>query len=177
MRIVNRLLALLLAAGAVLAASIAVIEVIAYRVHHPPVVLNWPGVYRWAARTTWGAAPVVLLSVVLVIAGLLLLVAQVKPRRPARLPIAAADPATDAAITRRGLAHSLQRAVTNVDGVGRAQVTVGRRRTRIRVTTRAGGSGTGRLRTTLTDTARRQLDALHLIRPPTLSVQVTTRER
>lgn len=176
MKVANRLLALILAVGVILAAAIAVIEVTAQRVRHRPVVLNWPGAYDWATRTTWGAAPVLLISIALTVAGLLLLAAQLKPRRPDRLPIASADPATDAAITRGGLAHSLQRAVTDVDGVSQAHVTVRRRRTRIRVTTR-GDCDPSTLRTTLTGAAQRQLDALHLNHPPALSVRVTTRER
>ncbi|MFI7599382.1 DUF6286 domain-containing protein [Actinoplanes sp. NPDC049681] len=178
MRVLNRLLALLLAVGVIFAATVGVIEVIAQRAHHDPVLLNWPGVYQWGTRTSWGAASVRLLSIALIVTGLLLLIAQLKPRRPARLPIAAANPATDAAITRSGLAHSLRRAVTAIDGVSHADVTVRRHRARIRATTGAGGeSGTGTLGTTLTETARRRLNALHLRRPPNLSVRVTTRER
>ncbi|MFI6244414.1 DUF6286 domain-containing protein [Micromonospora sp. NPDC050795] len=178
MRVLNRLLALLLAVGVVLAATVGVIEVIAQRAHHRPVLLNWPGVYDWAARTSWGAAPVLLLSVGLVAVGLLLLIAQLTPRRPARLPIAAVNVATDAAITRRGLAHTLRRTVTGIDGVSHAHVTVRRHRARVSATTRAtGDSDTSSLRATLTEAARQQLDALHLSRPPTLSVRVTTRER
>jgi hypothetical protein len=155
-----------------------VTEVIAQRAGHRPVLLDWPGVYRWAAHTTWGAAPVVLLSIGLGAAGLLLLTAQLKPRRPTRLPIATDDPATDAAITRAGLAHTLRRAVTGIDGVSRAHVTVRRHRARISVTSRAAGNnGESALRTSLTETARRQLDALHLMHPPVLSVRITTRER
>jgi hypothetical protein len=176
MRVINRLLALLLAVGMILAAVIVEIEVIAHRTRHLPVVLDWPGAHDWATRTTWGAAPVMLISIGLAATGLLLLAAQLKPRRPDRLPITSADPATDAAITRGGLAHSLRRAVTDVDGVSRARVTVKRRRTRIRVTTRS-DADTSTLRTTLTGAAQRQLDALHLNRPPALSVRVTTRGR
>jgi hypothetical protein len=176
MRVVNRLLALLLAVGVILAAAITVIEVVARRAHHRPVVLDWPGAHDWATRTTWGAAPVLLISIGLTATGLLLLAAQLKPRRPDRLPITSADPATDAAITRGGLAHSLRRAVSEVDGVGRARVTVRRRRTRLRVTTH-GDTDRSTLRTTLTGAAQRQLAALHLNHPPALSVRVTTRER
>ncbi|KUL41252.1 DUF6286 domain-containing protein [Actinoplanes awajinensis] len=178
MRVVNRLLAVLLAIGVVLAAAVTVLEVSAQRANHRPLVLNWPGVYDWATRTTWGAAPVLLLSIGLTVTGVLLLATQLTPRRPDRLPISCSHPATDAAITRSGLARSLRRAVTEVDGVSQARVTVRRRRARIRVTARAGAaSDTGALRTTLTEAARRQLDALGLTRPPALSVKVTAPER
>ncbi|MEV4467647.1 DUF6286 domain-containing protein [Micromonospora echinofusca] len=178
MRVLNRLLALLLAVAVVFAATVGVIEVIAQRAHHHPVLLDWPGVHHWAARTSWGAAPVLLLSIGLVIIGLLLLIAQLKPRRRTRLPIAAANPATDAAITRGGLAHNLRRTVTGIDGVGHAHVTVRRHHARVSATTRnATDSDRDKLRTTLTDAAQRQIAALHLNHPPTLSVRVTTRER
>jgi hypothetical protein len=177
-RLLNRLLALLLAVGVLVAATVGVIEVIAHRTHHRPVVLDWPGVYHWAARTSWGAAPVLLLSVGLVAVGLLLLIAQLTPQRPARLPITAVNVATDAAITRGGLALSLRRAVTGIDGVSHAHVTVRRHRARVSATTRfTGDSELGALRMTVTETARRRIEALQLIRSPTLSVQVTTRER
>ncbi|WP_199517295.1 DUF6286 domain-containing protein [Nucisporomicrobium flavum] len=174
MRVLNRLFAFALAIGVVFAATVGVIEVIAQRAHRRPVLLDWPEVHSWATRTSWGAAPVLLLSIGLIVVGLLLLVAQLTPRRPARLPITAGNPATDAAITRGGLAHTLRRAVTDVDGVSRVHVRARRHRARISASTRA--TDIDAVRATLTETAQRQLDALHLSHPPTLSVRVTTRE-
>jgi hypothetical protein len=178
MRIVNRLLAFVLSLAVVVAAVTLVVEVIAQRVGAGPAILDWPGLLRWAQHTTWGAAPVRVLSGGLALAGLGLLLVQLAPRRPDRLTMHSDDDATDAAVTRRGLIRAVRSAVTDLDGVADARVTV--RRRRIHVRAEAAGSEPTQvtaLRDTLTQAARQCVDAFRLTRAPTLSVRVSTKER
>jgi hypothetical protein len=137
MKLVNRVMALLLSLAVIAAAVILIIEVIADRAGAAPVVVNWHRVYHWAGNTTWGAAPIRTAMVLLVLLGLGLVLAQLKPRRPDRLALSGDNEATDAAITRQGLVHSVRQAVTEIDGVRTARVVVRRRRITVKVTTRA----------------------------------------
>src|SRR3954471_103296 len=106
MRIVNRPLAFVLSLALILGAAVLVIEVVAQRIGSEPVLFPWPSVYQWAQQTSWGAAPVMLLSVLLVVVGLGLLVLQLMPRRPVQLALDSGDTPTEATVTRRGLART-----------------------------------------------------------------------
>lgn len=177
MKLLNRLLALVVGLAVIAVAVVLATEVVADRVGHRPVVVNWPATYQWAHRTTWNAGAVRFICVLLCLSGLALLVAQLTPRRPARLTVDSADPATDAAYTRRGVAQAIRSAVTEVDGVHRAAVAVGRRR--IRVATKAVArepSVALSMRDTITQAAQGRLDALELRHPPRLAVRISTKE-
>jgi hypothetical protein len=176
MRLLNRLLALLVSLAVIVAAALLIIEVIAQRVGVDPVVFNWHATYRWAARTTWNAAAVRGVCLLLAVVGLALLTAQLKPRRPARLPVHGQDQATDAAITRRGLARTLAATVGDVDGISAARVAVHRTRIKIKAQARADQPAMA-LREAARRAAQDRLDALRLRRPPRLAVRVSARER
>ncbi len=162
MRVVNRLLAFLLAAALIAVSLIVIIEVIAARAHLDPVVINWHAILHWGERNTWPAASVILACAITTAAGLLLLVPQLIPRRITRLALDT-DDETDAALTRRGLAVSIRGAVTDVEGVVRAKVKVHRHRISVyAMTAAATAEGAGKLEPHVHEVATRQLDALHL---------------
>ena len=109
MRLLNRPLAFILAAALAVASIIVIIEVIAFHINSGPLVLHWTTWYHWAAKTHWNAA------------GGPSLVSHPDPHRRARSscwsssPAASpacgcipADDATDAAVTRGGLAGTLR---------------------------------------------------------------------
>ncbi|MFE9204033.1 DUF6286 domain-containing protein [Micromonospora sp. NPDC007230] len=177
MRITNRLLAFLLSLALTLGAVLVLIEIVAYAVGAKAIVLNWPGLYRWASGTTWGSGIVRLVGVGLAVIGLLLLAAQLKPRRPHRLRLQPIDPATDAAITRRGLARTLRDAAIEVEGVHDAHVTVGRHLVRVHAEVLDGAAPTGDyLNGAVASAAQHRLDALRLDPAPTLSVRISKEE-
>ncbi|MEU7905688.1 DUF6286 domain-containing protein [Actinoplanes sp. NPDC049118] len=176
MRITNRLLAALFALALIVGGVILVVEVVAQWTGADPVVLDWPAVYAWAHHTTWSATHVRLISVMLALAGLALLWAQLKPRRPGRLALVVGHPATDAAVTRRGVARSLAAAVSRVEGVHDAHVVVKRRKIKISARTRGGRTADVAVRReAMTRTAQQRLDALLLRRTPTLVVRLSAR--
>ena len=120
MRHANRVLAALLSLALIAAGVLLIIEVIAGRVSHRPAVVDSHPADAWANSTTWNAGSVRVACAVLMLLGLALLIAELKPARVSRL---AADPAQagaagiDTAYTRRGLAAAIRSAVTGVDGV------------------------------------------------------------
>lgn len=170
MRVVNRLLALLIALALLAAGVVLIIEIIAEAAGADPVVFDWRETYRWAARTSWESVTVRTVGVLLAIGGLALLVLQLVPRRPDRLPVRG-DDGTDAAITRRGLAYSVSDAVNEVDGVNTARVQVRRRSVKVKARARP-GLADGSAREAATDAARHRLDELNLSRPPRVTVNV-----
>lgn len=177
MRVLNRMLALLLSLAVIAVSVVLIVEVVAQRVGVAPVVVDWHATYRWAQRTTWSAGVVRLTCVLVAVMGLVLLVAQLKPRRAGRLPLHSDQPATDLAITRRSLTSTIRGAVADVDGVTDTRVVVRRRRIRVRAHARAphtaGGAPTWEA---VTQAAQRRLDALQLRHTPKLAVRISARE-
>ncbi|MFU8853220.1 DUF6286 domain-containing protein [Micromonospora sp. SL1-18] len=178
MRITNRLLAFLLSLALALGAVLVLIEIVAYAIGAKPIVLDWPGLYRWASGTTWGSGIVRLVGVVLAVIGLLLLAAQLKPRRPDRLRLQPLTSATDAAITRRGLARTLRDAAVEVDGVQDAHVTVGRHLVRLRAEVHDGAApAVDSVHAAIASAAQHRLDALRLATAPALHVRIRMEEQ
>jgi hypothetical protein len=178
MRLVNRPLAVILAAALAVAAIIVIIEVIAFAVHHGPVVLHWTTWYRWAGKTRWDQLVIRVWSAVLIVIGAVILAVELKPRRVTRLPLRSAHDATDAAVTRRGLAGTLRAAATGVDGISSAAVRVRRRRARVTAVSAARGRpAADALKEPVTQALRGRLDDLDLRHPPRLTVRVTARSR
>jgi Family of unknown function (DUF6286) len=181
MRHANRVLAALLSLALVAAGVLLIIEVIAGRVSHRPVVVDWHPAYDWAKRTTWNTSIISVACAVLILLGLALLIAELKPARVSRL---AADPAQanaasiDTAYTRRGLAAAIRSAVTGVDGVRAASVKVKRRKVKVAATAAAQGKAAARsLRDPVSAAARQRLTALKLRHTPSVAVRVTPRSR
>ena len=178
MRLLNRPLALILAAALTVAAIIVIIEVIAAAVNHGPIVLHWTTWYHWAHKTRWNQVVVRVWSAVLIVIGVVILILELRPHRVTRLRLRSADDATDAAVTRGGLAGALRTAATGVDGISAAAVSVRRRRARVTAKAAARGrTATDELKEPLTQAVRDRLDSLNLRHPPRLKVRVTPRSR
>jgi hypothetical protein len=178
MRVINRPLALVLAAALVVASVIVIIEVIAFIAHAGPVVVHWPAWYRWAAKTSWNALVIRVWSVILIIAGAIVLAFELKPRRVTRLKLRSDEKATDAAMTRKGLAGTLRAAALEIDGISKAAVTVRRRRARVAATAAARDrAAADTLKEPVAEAARQRLEDLQMRHPPHLRVRVLPRSR
>jgi hypothetical protein len=178
MRLLNRPLAFILAAVLAAASIIVIIEVIAFAVHARPVVVHWPTWYHWAGTTRWDGLVVRVWSAILIAVGVLILAIELKPRRITRLRLRSGDQATDAALTRTGLAGTLRTAATSIDGITSATVSVRRRRARVAAKSAARGrAAAGALHDPVTQAVRGRLDDLDLYHPPRLKVRVTSRSR
>ncbi len=178
MRLLNRLLAFILAAALTVACVILIIEVIALHIKSGPLVLHWTTWYHWASKTRWNQLVVQVWSAVLIVIGVLILALQVKPRRISRLRLHSRDGAIDAAVTRAGLARSLRAAAAGVDGISGATVTVRRRHARVVATSAGRGRPAAEaLSEPVTQLLQDRLDGLGLRHPPRLKVRVTPRSR
>ncbi len=178
MRVANRPLAFILAA-ALLACSVVIIaEVIGFAVHHSPLLVHWTTWQDWARSTRWDAFVVRVWATVLMVVGLVLVVLEFKPYRVARLPLLAVGQATDATVTRRGLARMLRNEATGVDGITGATVRVRRRRARVTAASGARGrAAAGALTEPVTQALGARLDGLGLRHAPRLTVRVVPRSR
>ena len=178
MRLLNRPLALILAVALAGASVILIIEVIAFAVHASPLVVPWTTWYHWAATTRWNALVIRVWSVILIAAGVILLAVELKPRRVTRLPLLAVGQATDATVSRRGLARILRTEATGVDGITGATVRVRRRRARVTAASGARGrAAAGALTEPVTQALGARLDGLGLRHVPRLTVRVVPRSR
>lgn len=178
MRLVNRPLAFILAAALIAGCVIVIAEVIGFAAGRSPLLVHWTIWYHWAHKTRWDALVVRVWSAILIVVGLLMLAVELKPRRVTRLPLRSGNDATDAAVTRRGLAGMLRAAAIGVDGISRASVKVHRRRARIMATSAARGRAAAEpLTEPVTQALRGRLDALELRHPPRLRVRVIPRSR
>ena len=78
-------------------------------------------------------------SAILIVIGVLILALELKPRRVTRQRLRSGDEATDAALTRSGLAGTLRAAATGIDGITSAEVAVHRGRARVAARSAARG--------------------------------------
>jgi len=179
-RLVNRLLAAVLAILVAAAAVIVVIEVVAFRLHKAPVVVHWPTVYARAQSTAWTAPGVRIAAGALVVLGLVLLVVELRPTRPTRLqvtPLASSTAAVDTAFSRHGVAAAVRLAVQRVSGVRTTDASASARRLKLRV----GAMDTARvvapdLRDRVETAAKERLDSLDLVAAPTVALTITPRK-
>jgi hypothetical protein len=172
--VVNRLLVLILGLAVIAVAIVVIVEVIAELAGADPVLVDWPSAYAWAQRTAWGDTMVLGISLLLVAVGVALVIFELWRSRVKRVPVDSSDDATDAAITRRGLARDVTAAVDDLDGVNPEHVTVGRSRITVRAAAR-NGAAPAALEDAVTTSVRNRLDRLHLRRPPRLVVNISRR--
>jgi Ni/Fe-hydrogenase subunit HybB-like protein len=173
MRVLNRPLAFILALALIAGCVILIAEVIGVAVGKTPLLVHWTTWYHWAHRTKWDAGVVRVWSAVLIVIGVLILAVELKPTRARRLPLRSGDDATDAAVTRRGLAGMLRAAATGVDGISSATVKVRRRRARVTAASAARHRAAAEALTEpVIQALRARLDALDLRHPPRLTVHV-----
>ena len=181
MRIVNRLLAFVVAIALLGTCVIIIVEVVAARSNSGPVIIHWHEILHWG-HNTWKATSVEVASAVTAVAGLILLVPQLFRRKPTRLPILTPESPdsgstqTDAALTRKGVAVSVRNAVEAVEGITGSRVKVRRRHIRVRAVSSVGTSDSARqLGPTVADAAHERLDSLRLRSPLRVRVDVSSR--
>ncbi len=175
MRIANRLVAFVVAIALLALGIIVIIEVIAARSSSAPIT-GWHSILRWGERNTWKASSVELASAITAAIGLLLLLPQLRRRRPSRLRVKSPG-ATDAALTRKGVAVTVRGAVGEVEGISGSAVKVGHRRIRVNATSAAHDGAVAReLTPAVQAAATKQLDALQLTPNPRLKVAVSSRQ-
>lgn len=176
MRTLNRVLAPLLAVVLLAVGLLLAVEVVAAAFHRTPALVHWHSAYAAGQRDAWDTAGVRVICGATAGVGLLLLLSQLKRRRPDRLPLTSIGDATESAVTRPGVRTTARVAALTVDGVSTARVKVARRSVRLRATSRLGSPQTAReLTPQLTEAVEGALERLQLRRR--LRVRATVRPR
>ena len=177
MRILNRLLTLVISVALIAFGVLLAVEVVGAMVGTQPLLVDWTRAYRAGRGHSWNSNAVRIVASAVTAGGLLLLLAQLKPRRISRLGVRTDDQNTDAAVTRAGVQGALKRAAESVDGISAANVKLGRRRAKVVAHTRAGDAALHRkLTTELQAALADRLSALLLTRPPRVRVRVQARK-
>lgn len=146
------------------------IDVISMLAGHQLHVLPDARLIRWAGGTAWHDLPVRIIGGALVVVGMLLVGSAVLPGRTRLITLAGDDPTLVVGLTRGGLARAVRSAVTDVDGVDGAKVTV--RRRRARVVARTPLREPKRLATEVRDAAVTRIEAFVPARPMKVTVRV-----
>lgn len=134
MRPVNRILALLLGLALAAGAVIVAVEASLLLAERPPWIVPRGDWNQDLLDLRWDDDVITVVCIIALVAGLLLLLAQVWPRRARRLPVRTTRPGRTAWILRRGLESHLARIAGQDAEVEGSRVRVSRRRARVRAT-------------------------------------------
>ncbi len=129
---------------------------------------------RWdrnLAEQDWDHPTLVLVLSIVLAAGVVLLVAQLVPRRPRRLPVRTDHDDRQLSISRRGLEGQLARVTRRDQDILDARVRVNRRRARLKAVF-ADASHESEVGVRIRERAREQLERLELVRPLEVKVRL-----
>lgn len=177
MTLFDRLAAVLLALVLLVVGVLVPAEIVHSAVLNKPghLILPWQTLTRFFAGHQWSTAPILTISPITAGVGLVLLLAELKRRRPGLLKLSTQDPNLTAGTTRRSLQRALAARAEELDGISSASAKVRRGRASVAATT--GLRDPADLRQRLADQLTRWLDGLGLVKAPPLRVRLTTRER
>jgi hypothetical protein len=178
MRIVNRLLAFIVALALLGVSVIVIVEVIGYAINGESVLVPWMTWEQWAESTHFNSTVIKVWSIVLIVVGAILLIAELKPRRVTRVGLQSDSAATEMAITTKGIAVVAKAATSELDGIGDASASASRRRVSVTATSATKNKTDAQsLSTPVTSAVQTSLDALDMQELPRLSVHVKPRRR
>lgn len=175
MRIANSILAVLLSLLLIAAAVLVPVEVVFALLGREPWVLPWQGLADSLRNNAWDTGPVRAALIALGLLGLLLLAAQLKPRRPSELQLRPLTEGVQTGTSRRSLQRSLTRASSDVDGVSQSSVKAKRRSVTVNAVTRLRDPGD--LESRVSAAVQSRLDSLSLESPPKVKVSVRKEAR
>ncbi|MCU1607722.1 MAG: hypothetical protein JWP46_4187 [Modestobacter sp.] len=131
MRTFDRILSLILGLAGLAFGILVIAEVIAAVLGRPVLALPYSSAARFLRGHPWSAGPVITIAAVLLGVGLLLLIAELKPRRRTHLVLRPLDPRVTATLPRSSVARVLEDAAGQTPGIARARASVSRRRARL----------------------------------------------
>ena len=172
MRVVNRVLAAVLALTVLAGGVLVAVEIVVAAFGRDPWVVPHDRWYRSVLENSWDDDATRWVCIGLVVAGLVLLALQLMSRRPLALPLAAPPAAggAPADVGRRSMERSLVRAAGAVDGVSRAKVRVSADRAEVVASTNRRQAD--ELRPRLAQAVEGRVRALGLARTPQVKIKV-----
>ncbi len=170
MRVLSRLIALAVALALAVGGVLVAIEVVVAEVGRGPWVIPHDQWYQDARENAWSSLSVRMLFLVLALAGLLLLVLQLKKRRPRSLPMERTQDGHSVDVSRRSLERSLERSITRVDGVATAKARLSESMARITASTNRRLPGD--LEKRVAQTTQQRLSAMNLATAPEVVVRL-----
>lgn len=177
MSVVNRVLSVLLALAFGVVGVLVVVDVVAAAFDHSgaraPIPYERPS--RWLHGHSWTATPVVVGLAVLALLGLILLISQLKPRRPGLLALRTEVDHVSVGAPRSSLSRAMSRVAGSVDGISDANADLRPRVAHVSATTTL-RDVTG-LAEQVQNTVTTWLDGLHLERTPAVKVSIDQRNR
>lgn len=171
MRVVNRVLAAVLALALLVGGVLLAVEIVVAAFGRDPWVVPHDRWYRNTLGHSWDDDASRWVFIGLVLAGLALLALQIVRRRPGTLPLSTGGAPAD--LGRRSMERSLVRAATSVDGVSGAKVRVSAERADVVATTSRRLAE--EVRPHLAEAVERRVRALGLAREPQVKVQISGR--
>jgi hypothetical protein len=176
MAVFDRLAAVLLGLALLVVGVLVPVEIVHAAVlsRTGELLLPWQTLTRFFTGHDWSTSPVLAISILTAVIGLLLLLAELKRRRPGLLTLATDDENLTAGTTRRSVQRALAARAEDVDGISAASAKVRRGRASVAATT--GQREPGDLQTRLTEQLTGWLEDLGLVNAPRLRVRLTSRE-
>jgi hypothetical protein len=171
MRIVNRLLAAILALAIAGAGLLTAVEVLVAQTNWatPPLLVPYDQWLTTLLAHAWKDTPVLLISIGVIVVGLLLILAAAADRDRS-LRMIFTRPEIHASTSRRSLARALENEAAAVDGVGSAKAKVRRRKARVNAQIRIGDPDV--ISETLRTAIAARLRQLPLQNPPEVRIHV-----
>lgn len=176
MAIFDRLAAVLLGLALLILGVLVPAEIVHTAVLGKPgqLILPWQTVTRFLTGHDWSTSPILTICGALAAVGLVLLLAELKRRRPGLLTLTTEDENLTAGTTRRSVQRALAAQAEDVDGISAASAKVRRGRATVAATT--GLRDPGDLEQRLAEQLSGWLDGLGLVKTPRLRVTLKTRE-
>lgn len=171
MRTFDRVAAVVLALVGFAAGILLAVE-IAYRAlgNTGHLLIPYEPVAAFVRGNAWSSSVVIVIAVVLVVVGLVLLIAELKPRQPGLLVMNSPHPDVTAALPRKSIGRVVEAAVADVPGVDHTSTQV--RGRKVVLTAHTPLTEPGDLQSVVDRQAGQALAALNLRRTPSLSVRV-----
>jgi hypothetical protein len=176
MAVFDRLAAVLLGLALLVVGVLVPVEIVHAAVlsRTGELLLPWHALTRFFTGHDWSTSPVLAISILTAAVGLLLLLAELKRRRPGLLTLTTDDERLTVGTTRRSVQRALAARAEEVDGISAAAAKVSRGRASVAATT--GQRDPGDLQARLTGQLTGWLDDLGLVKAPRLRVRLTSRE-
>ncbi|MCW2739714.1 MAG: hypothetical protein JWR45_136 [Blastococcus sp.] len=169
MRTFDRILALILGLAGLAFGILTIADVIAAALGRPALALPYSPAAAFLREHPWSSGPVITIAAVLLGVGLLLLIAELKPRRRTHLVLRPQDPQVTATLSKGSVARVLEDAAAQTAGIQRARATVSRRRARLQLYVAVRDSA--EIARRAEENARSALADLELLRAPRLGVR------